>query len=63
MTEFQRKLIDKKDEDGLRSMISNIMATKLDDKDSIIEYCETRLESLNVDAAMVEMSEVKVGEV
>ncbi len=63
MTKEQKDALDYKDEDGLRSMISILTATNFDGKDEIIKYCETRLESLNVDGAMASNGELKVGEV
>ncbi len=58
MTSIQKEALDKMDEDKLRKMSSIHSHNK-----EIVEYIDERLESLNVDGAMVEMSEVKVGEV
>lgn len=63
MTNQQKQAIDKMNEEQLRNTISIISAGRNEFKDEIIKYCETRLDSLNVDAAIVEMSEVKVGEI
>lgn len=63
MTNKQIETIDKLDEQQLRNTISIVSAGSNKDKDAIIAYCETRLDSLNVDSAMIERSEVKVGEV
>lgn len=63
MSEDQKLIIDNKDEAGLKSTISFLMATHHKDKKELIEYCEKRLEALNVGSAMLESSEIKVGEV
>lgn len=63
MTKDVKWIIDQKDEEGLRSQISILEASRHKNKDELIEYCEERLERLNRVVAMVEMSEVKVGEI
>ena len=63
MSEYQKEIINNKDEAGLKYTISLLMATQHKDKAELIEYCEQRLESLNVGVAMLESSEIKLGEV
>ena len=58
MTKQAQEAIDKMNEDQLRKTSSIHSHDK-----ELVGYIDTRLEKLNVDAAMVEMSEVKVGEV
>ena len=53
MTTAKKKAIDKLDEQGLRNQISTIMCCTNKDKTEIVEYCEARLEKLNVDSAIV----------
>ena len=54
----QKEAIDKMDEDQLRKT-SSINSHNKD----IVAYIDERLEKLNVNSAMVEPSEIKVGEV
>ncbi len=58
MTSIQKEALDKMDEDKLRKISSIHSHNK-----EIVDYIDERVESLNVDGDMVEMSEVKVGEV
>lgn len=58
MTKQTMKIIDKMDEEKLRKTASIHSHDK-----ELVAYIDLKLEKLNVDAAMVEMSEVKVGEV
>ena len=57
ITANQKKLINDKDEDGLRIQISILKSGHHKYKEMLIEYCESRLDGLNVEAAMVEMSD------
>lgn len=58
MTKQTQEIIDKMDEGELRKTSSIHSHDK-----ELVAYIDVKLEKLNVDAAMVEMSEVKVGEV
>jgi len=49
----QKQAIDKKNEDGLRRTISMLTVGNTTNKDELIEYCESRLSSLNVENAIV----------
>lgn len=62
MTTSQKNIIDSKNESWLRSQISIMIAGNHKDKDEIIEYCEERLEKLNVDKAMAEDGEYNINE-
>ncbi len=53
MHKDQKKAIDKLDEEQLRNQISTSMCCHNKNKHEIIEYCESRLESLNVESALV----------
>ncbi len=53
MNSNQKKAIDNLDEEQLRNQISTSMCCHNKNKNEIIEYCESRLESLNVESAIV----------
>jgi len=53
MNTTKKKAIDKLDEQQLRNQISTTMCCNNKDKTEIVEYCETRLEKLNVESAIV----------
>ena len=63
MTTSQRNAILNMNEAQLRSQISVLSAGSHENRDELVKACENQLEALNVDCAMVEMSEVKVVEV
>ncbi len=58
MTNEARQAIDKMNEDQLRKTSSIHSHDK-----ELVSYIDTKLDALNVDASMVEMGEVKVGEI
>lgn len=62
MTDTQKWAINQKDEEGLKTTISILEATNHKYKKELIEYCESRLDSLNVGAAMVTRGEEKLSE-
>ncbi len=53
MTNDQTTAIDKMDESQLRNTISIISAGSNEHKEAIIEYCESKLDGLNVNSALV----------
>ncbi len=53
MTNEHKNTINKMDESQLRNTISIISAGSNEHKAAIIEYCESKLDGLNVDSALV----------
>ncbi len=53
MNQDKKNAIDKLDEQQLRNQISTTMCCHNKDKAEIVAYCESRLESLNVESALV----------
>ncbi len=58
MTNEARQAIDRMNEEQLRKTSSIHSHDK-----ELVSYIDTKLDALNVDASMVEMGEVKVGEI
>lgn len=53
MTTQQKQVIDNYTARELMGSISRLLNSKLENKKELIEYCEKRLDSLNVDNALV----------
>jgi hypothetical protein len=59
---YQKQAIDKKNDTELRRTISMLTVGNTTNKDELIAYCESRLDDLNVDNAIVEYSEVDLSD-